>query len=177
MKSLTLNVVFFLLIKVCAAQTTTLNPELNKFVGVWRWVNSTDTLEITLQKQIYINYLVNTQEEMLVGWHRYVKNGVLQQSSYPYISRNINIDFDDNSLDFKNTLFGTVYNTKPNEVFFITLWDLVLHKNFELWFTLLPNSTNQAVWKLTQGRGGLYAGPHGLNGVYSLPKEIILNKL
>ncbi len=178
MKSLFIFLSLFFLTKDSDAQTVTINPELNKFVGVWRWTSGTDTIEITLQKQVYINYLANnTQTEMLVGWHRYIKSAILQQSSYQYIGRNENLDYNDNSLDFKNTLLGTVYNTKPNEVFFLTCWDLVLHKNFNLWLTLLPGSTTQATWKLTQGRGGLYAGPEGLNGIFSMPKNLVLTKL
>ena len=64
-----------------------------------------------------------------------------------------------------------------NQAFFYTFWDLALHKNFNLWLTLLPNSTTQATWELKQGRGGLYVGPPGLNGVYSMPKQIIITKL
>ena len=159
------------------SQTVTTNPEINKFVGVWRWTSGTDTLEITLEKQMYINYLTNWKSDALIGWHRYIRNGVLQQSSYQYLGRNVNLDFNETGSDLKTTLNGTVYNSKVNQAFFYTFWDLALHKNFNLWLTLLPNSTTQATWELKQGRGGLYVGPPGLNGVYSMPKQINITKL
>ena len=146
------------------SQTVTTNPEINKFVGVWRWTSGTDTLEITLEKQMYINYLTNWKSDALIGWHR-------------YLGRNVNLDFNETGSDLKTTLNGTVYNSKVNQAFFYTFWDLALHKNFNLWLTLLPNSTTQATWELKQGRCGLYVGPPGLNGVYSMPKQIIITKL
>ena len=167
----------FFLIKNSFAQTVATDPELDKFVGVWRWKNGTDTMEITLQKQVYFLQFTNTYSEILVGWHRYIKNGTLQQSSYQYLGRDVNLDFNDNSIDLKSTLGGMTYSSNNRQAYFYTFWDLALHKNFNLWLTLLPNSTTQATWELKQGRCGLYVGPPGLNGVYSMPKQIIITKL
>ncbi|HRB30516.1 MAG TPA: hypothetical protein PK872_03295, partial [Ferruginibacter sp.] len=82
-----------------------------------------------------------------------------------------------NSIDLKSTLGGMTYSSNNRQAYFYSFWDLVLHKNFNLWLTLLPGSTTQATCKLTQSRGGLYAGPEGLNGVFSMPKNLVLTKL
>lgn len=177
MKSYFLWTILIFSIKFSIGQAVTTNPELDKFVGVWRWTSGADTMEITVQKQVYILYFTDNHSEILVGWHRYVKNGVLQQSSYQYIGRDINLDFNDATPDAKTTLLGTVYSTSTNKAYFYSFWDLSLHKSFNLWLTFLPGSTTQATWKLSQGRGGLYAGPSGSNGIYSMPKQLVLTKL
>ncbi len=176
MKAIIIFIFSFFLTKSSFTQTITTNPELDKFVGVWRWVNDSDTLEITLQKQIAITPFTNKQCEVLTGWHRYIKDGVQQQSSYQYIGRNVNLDNNDPSTDLKNTMEATVYSTSSNRAFFYSIWDLSLHKNFNLWLTLLPNSTTQATWVLKQPRG-LYVGPEGLNGGFLMPKNLVLTKV
>lgn len=158
------------------SQTVIINNDINKFVGTWRWTSGSDTVEIVLEKQVYVIPLTGSHTEDLVGWHRYVKNGSLLQSSLQYVGRDVNIDFNSNSLDMKTTLHGSSYQNNPNEVFFTRFWDLSLHKNFELFFTMLPNSTTQVNWVLKQPRG-IYVGPPGLNGIYSLPKQLTLTKL
>ncbi|HAZ92090.1 MAG: hypothetical protein IPO46_05715 [Chitinophagaceae bacterium] len=176
MKPIIIIIFSFFLTKSSFTQTITTNPQLDKFVGVWRWTSGADTVEITLQKQVYILQFTNKHSEVLVGWHRYVKNGVLQQSSYQYLGRDVNLDFNDAALDAKTTLLGTVYSTSSNKAYFYAFWDLVLHKGFELFLTLLPNSNTQATWVLKQPRG-LYTGPEGLNGVFSMPRNLVLTKL
>ena len=147
------------------------NNDINKFVGIWRWSSGNDTVEITLQKQNYHN-----QFQTLCGWHKYVKNGILIESSYQYIGRDINVDFSSNDADFKTTLNGSCYPSTPNNIFFTRFWDLSLHKNFNLFLNMLPGSTTQATWKLRQPRG-VYVGPPGKNGLFTLPRDLIMTKL
>ena len=66
-------------------QTVVQNNLLNKFVGTWRWTSGTDTVEIVLEKQVYIIPMTGSHTEKLVGWHKYVKNGIINQSSYQCI--------------------------------------------------------------------------------------------
>jgi hypothetical protein len=171
-------IIFFtsLLCVASAAQSVVIDNNLNKFVGTWRWTSGTDTVEIVLQKQVYNIPMTGSNSEALAGWHRYVKNGVLVQSSLQYTGRDINIDFNSHNVDFKTTLNGFTHPSQPQQVYFILFWDLTLHKSFELFFTMLPNSTTQARWELKQPRG-IYTGPEGLNGVFTLPKHLVLNKL
>ena len=86
------------------SQTIILDSSLNKFVGTWRWTSGTDTIEVVLEKQTLVIPWVTFNREGLVGWHRYVKNGVVLQSSFEYLGRNINLDFNSQDSDLKTTL-------------------------------------------------------------------------
>jgi hypothetical protein len=167
------TIFFILFIGICNslyAQTTT---DLNKFVGTWRWVSNTDTVIIILEKQniqIYPGY----SRVVIVGWHKYVKNGLLVESSMQYVGRDENLDHTSNDAIPKSTLRGHAKDT--NTIWFTGCRDLTLNKNCYLFLYMLPNSTTQAKWTL-QGTGGIYNGPPGTEGLYTLPREIILTKL
>jgi hypothetical protein len=75
-----------------SAQVMTDNNS-NKFIGTWQWTSGTDTLKIVLEKQIYTIPASGVSSENLVGWHPYIKNGILKQSSLQYVGRDINLDF------------------------------------------------------------------------------------
>lgn len=162
-------ILFFFLTKI-GAQTIT-NSELDKFVGTWRWVSNVDTVEIILEKQAVYSKATSKYYEDIVGWHRYVKNGVLIESSIQFTGGNYNSEANANSL--KSTIYG--FTQKPTNLY-ITFWDITLNKGEELWFTLLPGSTTQSTWKLRDSRG-LYMGPAGTAGKITLPKDLILTKL
>lgn len=145
--------------------------ELDKFVGTWRWVSGNDTVEIVLQKQvIYYDAATPSNIESLVGWHRYVKNGVLKENSMQFIGSSYNTGSAANNV--KSTLLGGVQ--KPTNLY-MNFSDLTLNKNEELWFTLLPASLTQATWKLREPRG-LYMGSAGTAGKVTLPKDLKLIK-
>lgn len=150
------------------------DPEADKFVGTWKWTSGNDTVIIVLEKQVYTIPFTGASSEALVGWHKYVKNGQLVQSSLQYIGQNVNTDrTNNNSIDFNTTIVG---NTRyPDAVLFRTFWDLTLHKNFYLYFTLSPGSLTQATWKLKEPPG-IYSGPTGTAGLFTLPKQITLIK-
>jgi hypothetical protein len=154
----------------CFCQTTS---QLDKFVGTWRWVSNNDTVSIVLEKQnvqIYPGYI----KTLIVGWHKYVKNGILIQSSFQYIGRDKNLDLNSTATDLKTTLMGHL--SSPNSIWCTTFWDLSLHKSFYLYLTLLPNSTTQLKWNLRQ-HNGIYSGPSGTFGLFTLPKSLIMAKL
>jgi uncharacterized protein DUF6705 len=165
--------IFLLVITLTTHAQVQTDPEADKFVGTWRWTSGTDTVIIVLEKQVYNIPITGSNAEALVGWHKYVKNGQVIQSSLQYVGRDVNIDSNSTSLDFKTTLNG---NTRSSTaVLFRTFWDLTLHKNFELYFSLLPGSTTQATWKLTEPQG-IYNGPNGTSGMCTLPKSLTLIK-
>lgn len=158
----TIALLIFSLITFSTYSQTITNNDIDKFVGAWRWTSGTDTVEIVLQKQVYNIPMTGTSTEILVGWHKYVKNGLLNQSSMQYVGRDVNIDFNSSAADLKTTLRGGTYSSNPNKVFFHTFWDLNKHQSSDLYFELLPNSTTQVSWTL---RG---------NSV--LPKNLVLTK-
>lgn len=168
-----ITILFLIICTTTNAQVQT-DTAANKFAGTWRWTSGTDTVIIVLEKQVYTIPFTGASIERLVGWHRYIKNGQVVESSLQYVGRDINIDFNSNDQDLKTTLRG---NTRtPNRVLFRTFWDLTLHKDCYLYFTLVQGSTTQAVWELTDPQG-IYGGPIGTIGKFTLPKNLILNKL
>ena len=138
------------------------------------WVSNTDTLEIVLHKQTVNHPITGVSFEAIAGWHKYVKNGVVQQSSFGHIGTLLFSDFN-NPLSYENVnLDGGTYGNRALLIY--SFIDIQLHKTFELFLTLLPNSLTQLNWDLRQPRG-LYAVPAGLNGVFSLPRNLVLTKL
>jgi hypothetical protein len=167
---------FFIIAIVFSINTfcqTVTNTELDKFIGTWQWSSGNDTVTIVLEKQVYNVPFTGSNTEMLVGWHRYVKNGALIESSFQYIGRNVNVDANSHDVDFKTTLLGSTRT--PTAVYFRTFWDLTLHKNCYLYFRLLSGSTTQATWKLKEA-DGIYNGPSGTYGKFTLPKSLVLTK-
>ena len=173
MKSIVFIYLIFSLQSSLFAQTQT-DPGLDKFIGNWRWVNNTDTLEIVLQKQTVNHPITGVSFETISGWHKYVLNGALQQSSINYVGTLAFSDFNNPNSAEKVTIMANSYGNRC--LLAAPFIDVHLHKTFELFLTLLPNSLTQLNWDLRQPRG-LYAGPAGLNGVFSLPKNLVLTKL
>lgn len=149
------------------------NPELDKFVGTWQWVSGNDTVTIILNKQVSI-FPNGDSREILVGWHKYVQNGQLKESSLQYVGQNINAENILPGSDLQITLYG--FTKKPTEIWFNRFWDLTLHKKCHLFFELLPNSLTQATWKLTNPNGPRYMGPTGTYNQFTLPRELVLTK-
>ena len=131
-------------------------------------------MEIVLEKQVFNFVFSNESKEILVGWHKYVKNGLLVESSYQSIEFNINSEDDSPASSRKITLVGKI-SESPISVLFYLFKDLSLAKHCNLDFKLLPNSTTQASWKL-RNPPGLYVGPPAANGKFTLPKNLILIK-
>ena len=61
------------------------HPELAKFIGDWKWGSGTDSVLLHLEKQ-FIHYPMplSYDEEAIVGWHKYMKNGIMIESSLQY---------------------------------------------------------------------------------------------
>ena len=53
---------------------TQYDTSLTKFVGTWEWTYLTDTVTIILRKKITA-LPSGLNNEVLVGWHKYVHNG------------------------------------------------------------------------------------------------------
>lgn len=167
--------VFFLLAILISVKSFSqiTNNELDKFIGTWKWTSGNDTVIIVLQKQV-TNLPNGTSNEILVGWHKYIENGQLIQSSLQYIGQDINNENIPLGNDLNITLYG--FTKSPTEIWFVRFWDLTLHKNCNLFMRLLPNTTTQATWKLTNPNGTRYSGPPGTYNQFTLPRDLVLNK-
>lgn len=149
------------------AGSYTQNADLDKFVGTWLWTSGSESVKIILQKQV-IHYSdpLNYDEDRLVGWHLYIKNGVMQQSSMPNVGLQFSWDHPE-----RVSLFG---NTRtPDEVYFTKFWDYGKNKKCDLYFAMVSGSTTQATWKLVNPRG-MKVGNFDFG--FSLPTDLILTK-
>ena len=79
--------------------------------------------------------------------------------------QHVGLGFDNSSVPLSNDLLVTLngFSKSQNRIWFVGFWDLNTHKNCELFFELLPNSTTQAKWNL--------------RGNTVLPYNLILTKL
>lgn len=152
------------------AGTYTTHPELNEFIGTWRWTSGTDTVILVLKKQmIYYPPIMDYNEERLVGWHKYVKNGVVIESDL----QSVGVQWLWGHVwESQASLFGA--GNGLHKIYFTTFKDYTIHKKAEMRFEMLPGSTTQAKWELRNTRG---LKPWNFNYDLTLPKDLILTKL
>jgi len=65
----------------CSSYTP--SPELDKFTGHWKWISGNNSFEIVLKKEKIFSVIGDTQSciDVIIGFHEYIKNGVLIESS------------------------------------------------------------------------------------------------
>lgn len=65
----------------CSSYTP--NTELNKFVGNWKWTSGNNSFEMVLKKEKVFKPLDDDQscEDIIIGFHKYIKNGTEIESS------------------------------------------------------------------------------------------------
>lgn len=138
-------------------------PELDKFVGTWRWLSGADTLELKLYKQaIHYPAPLDYDVENIVGWHRYVKNGVLIESSLQYAGQPY--------FGGHSTVFAWVQS--PIKLYG-NFNDLTKTKRCDLYLTMIDNTFTQMNWKLMESRGMKL--PNFQYG-FTLPTNLTLTK-
>ncbi len=125
----------------------TLSPSLDKFVGTWKWVSGNDTMVLTFLKQkAHFRSPLNYDVDVLVGWHSYIKNGTLVESSLQYAGAT---PF---SWSGQFTLLGSA--DADYKVGFTTFKDITKHKtSSNLTFTINKFNINQATWVLKNSQG------------------------
>jgi hypothetical protein len=76
-----LIIVLFLISKISICQppvgATIYRPELNKFEGTWKFTSSTEEVIFMLKKIHYFSPGRQVTEDVLMGSHKYTKNGVV----------------------------------------------------------------------------------------------------
>ena len=99
-----------------------LNPNLDKYMGVWKWESGNKSFTILLKKQNVVLPPAsrNVRADILYGFHQYVDSGLIVENSL----NNANSTYND--LDFTvsggmgreglgNTLEGSLYHISKNE--------------------------------------------------------------
>ena len=169
MKNIILAITFLLAYSIskgqypCPADSFTSHPELNKFVGDWKWGSGTDSVILHLEKQFILYPApLNIDEENLVGWHKYIKNGIiveasLQYSGLPYIGGH-------------SSILGR--NESPVKIYG-TFREHTKSKKCDLYLTMIDSSYSQMEWRLYESRG---LTPDGFIKGFTLPVSIVLVK-
>lgn len=166
MKRITLYIVFVCALYNTAFSQTIMKPELDKFVGTWQYTQGTDTFTIILKKISYhFSNPTNTIEEILIGWHKYIKNGQLVENTFnkmivPY------------TMDSSSIKLGYVDSDNYNYAIF-ALIDSIKNKYGWVKFKMLQSSFTQATWKL-QDSPGTYIGNYDHS--FTIPGNMVLTK-
>jgi hypothetical protein len=141
-------------------------PILNKFAGTWRWTQASDTFEIKMQMGVFhYGGELNCDVEQMFGWLRYVKNGVLQQSSYQYIGYPLTsgkVNFSIGNSNHQTKQFGSYK-------------DMVKNKHGEVFVTMLNNNYTSLKWLLRESRG-IKSKPNFQWG-FTVPTDLTLTRV
>ena len=79
----------------CSSYTQ--KPELDKFTGHWKWTSGNNSFEMVLKKEKIFSIIGNDHqacEDIIIGFHEYIKNGVLIESSLQHQDTNFSQDFE-----------------------------------------------------------------------------------
>jgi len=98
-----------------------LNPCQNKFIGIWKWENNNDSFTLNLKKQNISMppYDKNIKADILYGFHKYVKNNIvvetsIDNSSYDYESGKFTLSGGLGARCSNNILEGSIYHISKN---------------------------------------------------------------
>lgn len=145
------------------------NTTMQPFIGEWRWVDGTDTLQISLKvKKVFFDFNGGYYSDCLVGWHIFKRGQTVIENTYQYI------DQIDKSFFIGGNKKGATLNKVKG-----TVKDRlkVKHGNLEL---VLDNSVspNQITWKIKNSEGIKYrkSNEPAYNFSFTLPTDILLIK-
>lgn len=150
-------------------QTKLLSPG-EMLPGVWQWTNGKDTFTIQLFRiDTSWKSKVNDTEfgPNIYGWHRYVENGVLIESSFP------------ESLyqkPFSKGIFGGIMNTKD-----IYLWfrDITRDRDFRVEAEFLDSAGTLMRWTTHRPQERVWYPPPKpkIWDGQTIPSSVILHKM
>ena len=147
-----------------------LNPNLDKFVGRWKWSSGTDEIIIQLKK---VNYLSkdNIREDVLMGAHQYLSNGTIIED---HLSLFPNIGELEKGTIY---LFGKLNNFDPDVVTGIINDNL---KNKQNYFSMsyINGTIPKISWHISNLNGS-YVPKNGIpqfDNSFTLPQFVILEK-
>lgn len=148
-----------------APGSNVVNNYINKFEGVWKWINGNDTLILKLKKtnKLFGDYT----EDVLLGVHKYVKNGIV-------IDDALN-KYDSMVLHYKKstTLLYQNQGMDTSKVFG-SVKDLTKKKTNNLYLQYHNGIPPTLSWRLETAEG-TFLDPNFQSGL-TMPKDIILIK-
>ena len=137
-------------------------PELNQFVGTWKSISGTDTVTIVFQKQKvhFQDDLCTYDSDEMLGWHKYVKNGVVIENNLQYVGQ---------PYDNETESLGDL--TRTNNEMWLGFWDPTLEKACHVTFKMVSGSTTQATWLLKDCIPYISGTPY-----CTLPQNLVFTK-
>lgn len=111
-------IIVSMLITVCYSgfAQTVLRPQLDKFTGTWIYSNGNTFITFSLKKVSYYFRADNITEEILMGSHKFINNGILiedNSSLFPQVGQAVKgslFVYANNWNTDVNKAFGTVSN-------------------------------------------------------------------
>lgn len=123
----------------------TKDPELAKYVGTWQWISDSTIFTIVL-RQVKLHFSGTDQyKDVIIGWHSYVENGVLLESSLDRMPSAPMMEMEDTLLDKVATISATT-PTKPS-MLTIYVKDLTRKRDLSGRLEFIPGKTDKAIWE------------------------------
>lgn len=90
-----LSIIFFISFNNCSAQNTPYyraDPYIDKFVGTWKWGDTTNGITIIMKKENNVNIIEGSSDifDILIGFHKIYKNGLIIEDTTMYSNTNFN---------------------------------------------------------------------------------------
>lgn len=148
-----------------APGSNVVNNYINKFEGVWQWVNGSDTLILKLKKTN--KQFGDYTEDVLLGVHKYIKNGLVLDDALN--------KYDSMILYYKKSTALLYQNqgTDTSKVFG-SIKDLSKKKTNTLYLQFVDGMPPTIIWHL-ETTEGTFIDPSFQYGL-TMPKDIILTK-
>ena len=105
---------------------------------------------------------LNYDEEAIVGWHKYIKNGIIVESSLQYIG-----------LPYIGGHASILAGTRSPVKVYGSLREQTKSKSSDLYLSMINSNYTLMEWKLYEARG---LTPQGSIKGFTLPVDIILTK-
>lgn len=139
---------------------------LDKFEGTWKWTNGTSEVTIQLKKLHYHFTDHQFYEDVVVGSHKFIKNGVLVENYLP--------DFNNISQTFLSSIFlwALIDGSQTDEISG-DLQDISKHTSGALKLTYVGSAVPSLIWHL-KSKGDVIVEPV-ITGI-TLPGDIVLVK-
>lgn len=138
------------------------NASLNKFEGIYVWLHGSDTLKILLKKE-NVELVKGIKSDVLIGFHKYVKDGKVVESSYDYHKSN--------HTDKRSTIL--ISNQDESDTLDGILKDLTKKKSVDI--KLVYSPARKSITMTLAEREGIRINKNQDVG-FTLPQPLVLIK-
>ncbi|MDF2552060.1 MAG: Uncharacterized protein K0R77_1335 [Chryseobacterium sp.] len=155
----------------CSAQNTPyhrVDPYIDKFVGTWKWGNTTNGLTLVMKKESNINIIDSNTDtfDILIGFHKIYKNGLITEDTTIYSNTNFS--------DKKRSIKAISDESNTNDIIVF-----MPHKNkgIRLKITYIDNTHIKIIEvKNQEGARFIKPGQSPTDWSIDIPNNIILTK-